>query len=258
MSDSKVCIVTGSTGSDGTGSATIKHFAKKGWRVVVNYSRNAEAAERVAAECRTLGAAAVLSIKADVTSDADCRRLAREVEDSWGRCDLLVNNAATTRFVPHKKMDQLSGEDFQNILNVNVTGVYLMTRALTGLLKKTGCASVVNISSMAGIVPGGSCMAYAVSKAALNHLTLNMARVLAPEVRCNAVLPGFITGEWLLNGMGKERYEKYRESWIGSAPLAKVLAPEDVAEAVWWLANAPSDLTGELVNLDGGKRLGKA
>jgi NAD(P)-dependent dehydrogenase (short-subunit alcohol dehydrogenase family) len=254
----QVCIVTGSTGNDGTGSATIKLFAKKGWRVVVNYSRNAAAADAVAAECRELGAAGVLAIKADVTSDADCRRLAKRVEDEWGRCDVLVNNAATTRFVPHRNLDGLSGEDFQDIFNVNVTGVYLVTRALAPLLKKTGGASVVNISSMSGIRPGGSCMAYSVSKAALNMLTLDLSRVLAPEVRMNALVPGFITGDWLLSGMGKERYEAYRDSWIKQAPLGKVLSPAEVADAVWWLANAPGDLTGELVQLDGGLRLGRA
>jgi 3-oxoacyl-[acyl-carrier protein] reductase len=254
----KVCIVTGSTGSDGTGRATIKLFASKGWRVVVNYSRNAAAGEQVAAECRELGAAGVLAIKADVTADADCRRLAKQVEDEWGRCDLLVNNAATTRFVSHKKLDGLSGEDFQDIFNVNVTGVYLMTRALAPLLKKTAGASAINISSMAGIRPGGSCMAYGVSKAALNHLTLNLARVLAPEVRMNALVPGFIEGDWLLNGMGKERYDAFRQSWIKQSPLEKVLSPGEVAEAVWWLASSPSDMTGELVQLDGGHRLGRA
>jgi 3-oxoacyl-[acyl-carrier protein] reductase len=224
----------------------------------VNYSRNAEAGERVAAECRAAGAADVLCIRADVTRDADCVALAKQVESAWGRCDMLVNNAAKTKFVPHKHLDKLSGEDFQDILNLNVTGVYLATRALAPLMKKTGGASVVNISSMAGIRPGGSCMAYAVSKAALNHLTLNLSRVLAPEVRCNALLPGFITGEWLLNGMGKERYEGYKASWIKGSPLEKVLTPEDVAAAVWWLVDAPSDLTGELIQLDGGNRLGRA
>lgn len=254
----KVCIVTGSTGSDGTGSAIVKLFAQKGWRVVVNYSRNAEAGERVAAECRKAGAADVLTIRADVTNDADCRALAKQVEGAWGRCDMLVNNAAKTKFVPHKKLDGLSGEDFQDIFNLNVTAVYLMTRALTPLLKKTGGASVVNISSMAGIRPGGSCMAYSVSKAALNHLTLNLSRVLAPEVRCNALLPGFITGEWLLTGMGKERYESYMAATIKGSPLEKVLSPEDVAKSVWWMVDGPADLTGELIQLDGGNRLGRA
>ena len=155
------------------------------------------------------------AIVPDVTSDADCRRMAKTVADKWGRCDVLVNNAATTKFVPHRNMDDLSGEDFQRILNVNVTGVYLVTRAFADLMRKTPRASVANISSMGGVQGTGSCMAYGASKAALNAMTMALARVLAPEVRVNAVLPGFITGEWLLNGMGEKAYEGMKQAWVG-------------------------------------------
>ncbi len=254
----QVCVVTGSTGNDGTGSATVKYFSERGWRVVVNYSRSVEAAKQVEAECRKLGAADVLNIQADVTSDADCRRMAQTVADKWGRCDVLVNNAATTKFVAHKNMDGLSGEDFQNIFNINVTGVYLVTRAFETLLKSTPRASVANISSMAGVQGGGSCMAYGASKAALNAMTLSLARVLAPQVRVNAILPGFISGEWLTNGMGKEAYESFKQGWIKASPLESVDDPVDIAETVWWLATGPGKLTGELIHLDNGHRLGKA
>ena len=254
----QVCVVTGSTGSDGTGSATVKFFAQKGWRVVVNYSKSAEAAKKVEAECRSLGAADVLNIQADVTSDADCRRMAKTVADKWGRCDVLVNNAATTKFVPHRNMDDLSGEDFQRILNVNVTGVYLVTRAFADLMRKTPRASVANISSMGGVQGTGSCMAYGASKAALNAMTMALARVLAPEVRVNAVLPGFITGEWLLNGMGEKAYEGMKQAWIKNSPLESVDDPVDIGETVWWLATGPGKITGELIHLDNGNRLGKA
>jgi 3-oxoacyl-[acyl-carrier protein] reductase len=257
MSD-KVCVVTGSTGNDGTGSATVKYFAKQGWRVVVNYSKSADAAARVAEECKRLGAAGVLSLQADVSNDTDCRRMAESVEEAWGRCDLLVNNAATTKFVSHANLEGLSGEDFQHIFSVNVTGVYLMTRAFAGLLRKTGGASVVNISSMGGVQGTGSCMAYGASKAALNAMTMSLARVLAPEVRVNAVLPGFITGDWLKNGLGQAAYEAMMQGRIDASPLPSVLDPVDVAEAVWWLAGSPGKLTGELIHLDSGHRFGKA
>ena len=253
----QVCVVTGSTGNNGTGSATVKHFASKGWKVVVNYSRSADAAVQVEAECRGLGAADVLSIQADVTRDEDCRRLAKTVEDAWGRCDLLVNNAATTKFVQHRNLEDLSGDDFQNIFNVNVTGIYQMTRAFAGLLRKTGGASVVNISSMGGVMGTGSCMAYGASKAALNAMTMSFARVLGPEVRVNAVLPGFITGDWLMNGMGDERYEQFMQQYRNRSPLDTVLDPQDVADAVWWLATAPGKLTAELIHLDCGSRIGR-
>jgi len=255
MSD-KVCVVTGSTGNDGTGSATVKYFAKQGWRVVVNYSKSVDAAAKVAEECRRLGASAVLSLQADVAKDEDCKRMAQAVEQQWGRCDVLVNNAATTRFVSHGNLDGLSAEDFQAIFGVNVTGVYLMTRAFAALLRRSQ-GSVVNISSMGGVQGTGSCMAYGASKAALNALTMSLARVLAPEVRVNAVLPGFITGDWLKNGFGLPAYEAMMKNRIDSSPLANVLDPADVAEAVWWLAGGPGKLTGELIHLDSGHRLGK-
>ncbi|HXC37835.1 MAG TPA: SDR family oxidoreductase [Burkholderiales bacterium] len=253
----KVCVVTGSTGNDGTGSATVKYFAKQGWRVVVNYSKSADAAARVADECKRLGASAVLSLQADVTKDDDCRRMAKSVEESWGRCDVLVNNAATTKFVNHADLDGLSAEDFQTIFGVNVTGVYLMTRAFAALLRNSQ-GSVVNISSMGGVQGTGSCMAYGASKAALNAMTMSLARVLAPQVRVNAVLPGFITGDWLKNGFGQAAYEAMMKNRIDTSPLANVLDPVDVAEAVWWLGSGPGKLTGELIHLDSGHRLGAA
>ena len=133
MNTAKVCVVTGS--SSGIGAATARLFASKGWNVVINYSRAAAPAETVAAECRALGAE-VLVVKCNVANDDDCRRLAAEVEACWGRVDVLVNNAGTTRFVGLKDLDGLSAVDFHNIYDVNVIGAYQMTRALAPLLKR--------------------------------------------------------------------------------------------------------------------------
>jgi len=251
----KVCLVTGSTGRNGAGTATVKFFARQGWRVVVNYSRDARPAEDVAAECRALGAADVLVAKADVTSDEACRAMADDIERRWGRLDVLVNNAAVTTFNDHRNLDGLSFDDFQRVFAVNVSGVYLVTRAMAPLLRRTGNASVVNMSSVGGLRGTGSSMAYAASKSALNAMTFSFARVLAPEVRVNALLPGFIEGDWLINGMGQERYETVRAALIAKNPLKSVQTPEDIAEAIWWLINGPSALTGELIQLDAGGRL---
>jgi len=251
----KVCLVTGSTGRNGAGSAAVKFFAKQGWRVVVNYSRDATLAEEVAAECRALGAADVLVAKADVTSDEACRAMAADIEQRWGRLDVLVNNAAVTTFNDHKNLDGLSFEDFQRVFAVNVSGVYIVTRAMAPLLRRTGNASVVNISSVGGLRGTGSSMAYAASKSALNAMTFSFARVLAPEVRVNALLPGFIEGDWLINGMGRERYESVRAALIAKNPLKSVQTPDEIAEAIWWLVNGPPALTGELIQLDAGGRL---
>ncbi|MBX6316958.1 SDR family NAD(P)-dependent oxidoreductase [Pigmentiphaga sp.] len=251
----KVCLVTGSTGRNAAGSATIKYFAKQGWRVVVHYSRDTAAAEEVAEECRKLGAADVLVAKADVTSDEACRAMAAEIEQRWGRLDLLVNNAAVTTFNDHKNLDGLSFEDFQRVFAVNVSGVYVVTRAVATLLRGTGGASVINISSVGGLRGTGSSMAYAASKSALNAMTFSLARVLAPEVRVNALLPGFIEGDWMIKGVGQERYDALRAALIAKNPLKSVQTPEDIAEAVWWLAHGPAALTGELIQIDSGGRL---
>src|SRR6195952_1251926 len=132
MSERKVCVVTGS--SSGIGAATVRLFARRGWDVVVNFSREAAPAEAVAAECRALGAQALV-VKADIAVDADCRRLAAEVDAYCGRADVLVNNAGTTKFVGLKDLDGLDAEDFQRIYAVNVVGAYQMVRAMTPLLR---------------------------------------------------------------------------------------------------------------------------
>jgi NAD(P)-dependent dehydrogenase (short-subunit alcohol dehydrogenase family) len=233
----------------------IRHFAQNGWRVVVNYSRDAQAAAVVEAQCKALGAADVLVVKADVTRDDECREMARQIQQRWGRLDVLVNNAAVTAFNDHKNLDGLSFDDFQRIFAVNVSGMYVMTRAVAALLRQTGNASVINISSVGGLSGTGSSIAYGVSKSAVNALTMALARALAPEVRVNALLPGFIEGDWLVRGLGEERYRAAREAMIARTPLKSVQTPEDIAEAAWWLAHGPAAMTGELVKVDAGMKL---
>ena len=157
MSDRKVCVVTGS--SSGIGAATARLFAGRGWNVAINYSREAAPAEKVAAECRALGARAIV-VQADVADDASCRRLAERVESEWGRADVLVNNAGTTRFVAATDLDGLSAEVFQQLYAVNVIGAFQMTRALMPLLQRHPVTAVVNISSVASMLGIGSSIAY--------------------------------------------------------------------------------------------------
>ena len=157
-------LVTGS--SSGIGAATARLLASKGCNVAINYSRSADAAQAVAAECEAMGVE-TLVVQADVSQDAHCRRLADAVVDRWGRLDALVNNAGTTKFVEHHDLDGLSGEDFQNIYAVNVVGPYQMTRAVHAQMKSQGQGAVVNVASMAGVMGTGSSIAYAASKAAI-------------------------------------------------------------------------------------------
>ena len=251
----KVCIVTGS--SSGIGAATARLYAGQGWNVVVNYSREAAPAEAVAAQCRALGAE-VLVIRADVAQDAQCRSMAAQVEAQWGRADVLVNNAGTTKFAPLKDLEALTAEDFQRIYGVNVVGAYQMTRAFVPLLRKHPVTGVVNISSIASMMGTGSSIAYMASKGALNAMTAGLARALGPEIRVNAIAPGLVETPWLQMGLGAERYEKTVQSYKSRAVLDAVISDEDVAQTAWWLGAGAAKTTGEVLLVDAGLRLTKA
>ncbi len=205
MSESRgVAIVTGS--SRGVGAATAKLLAKEGFNVVVNFSKSEEEAQKIAAACEALGAETLLC-QADVAQDADCRRMVEEAVKKWGRVDALVNNAGTTKFCAADNLEGLTKEDFLNIYGVNLVGPYQMIRAVAPHMKEQGKGAVVNVASIAGVMAIGSSVAYIASKAALIAVTKALARALGPEIRINAVCPGFIQGEWLRDGMGQELYE---------------------------------------------------
>ena len=253
--DRKVCVVTGS--SSGIGAATARLFARNSWNVVINYSRSTAPADAVAEECRAMGSE-VLVIKADISNDIDCRRMAGEVDAAWGRTDVLVNNAGATRFVALKNLEGLSAEDFQRIYSVNVIGSYQMTRAFVPLLKKHPGSGVVNISSVASMMGIGSSIAYMASKGALNAMTVGLARALGPEIRVNAIAPGLVETPWLQQGLGPERYAASVDSYKSRAALAAVISPEDIAAAAWWLGAGAAKTTGEVLLVDAGLRITKA
>ena len=254
--DRKVCVVTGS--SSGIGAATVRLYAQRGWNVVVNYSRESGPAEAVAEDCLKLGREAgveVLVHKANVAQDADCRALAAVVQARWGRCDVLVNNAGTTKFVGARHLAGLDAEDFQRIYAVNVVGAFQMVRAFEDLLKRHPPSAVVNMSSIASLTGMGSSIAYAASKGALNTLTMALARALGPEVRVNAICPGLVETPWLQNGMGAERYAASVQGYKARAALAEIIQPEDVARAAWYLGVDATKTSGEMLSVDAGAKL---
>ena len=182
-----VFIVTGS--ATGLGAAVAQRLAAKGGNVVINYTRSEAEAQDAAEACRNVGGDAILC-QADVSVDADCRRMAEAALERWGRIDGLVNNAATSVIVPHYDLEGLSSEDFRRVLDVNVIGAFQMVRAVTPAMQEQGNGAIVNVSSGSGFSGSGSSIAYAASKAALNVMTYSLARALAPEIRVNAVCPG--------------------------------------------------------------------
>jgi 3-oxoacyl-[acyl-carrier protein] reductase len=240
----KVAIVTGS--SSGIGAACALELGKRGWAVVVNYSKNAAEGEKVAAQCGN-----AIAVQADVGEDADCRRLAQAALDKWGRIDALVNNAGTTKFVRHADLEGLSAEDFQRIYRLNVIAPFQMTRACAPALKDARGA-VVNVSSVASLLGTCSSVAYGASKAALNAMSFSLARSLAPEVRVNVVAPGYVDTPWQHAMLGTEKARAAAERYAGFVPLKDYSRPEDVADAVLWLLEGARQVTGEVICVDGG------
>lgn len=248
----KVCIVTGS--SSGVGAATALALARLGASVLVNYSRSADAAEAVARQCRDAGGEAIV-VRGDVASDDDCKALAAAAIERWGRIDVLVNNAGTTKFAPIARLAAVSAEDFHSIYSVNTIGVFQMVRACEPALRASS-GSVVNVSSIAGQDGLGSSIAYVASKGALNALTVALARALGPEVRVNAVLPGFIETGWLQAGLGTA-YEAAHRAYRNQSALEAVLTADDVADSILGLLGA-GKITGQLLRVDAGKALGRS
>lgn len=249
-----VCIVTGA--SSGIGAATALLFAKRGHDVVINYASQLEGAERVAKQCRAAGAEALV-VRADVADDAQCRALAAQVQQRFGRADALVNSAGiTTKFADLKDLEALSSEDFEAIYRVNVIGTFQMCRAVAPLMKASPAPGIVNISSMGGRMGTGSSMAYAASKGAVNTLTLSLARALAPHIRVNAILPGMVDGQWMRKGLGETVFQERRKRYEARALLGAVVQPEDVARAAYGLVTDALKQTGQLIDLEGGFLLG--
>jgi 3-oxoacyl-[acyl-carrier protein] reductase len=255
--DGLYAIVTGS--ASGLGAATAAILASGGGKIVVNYSNSKKEAEETADLCRKAGAE-VLVVQGDVSRDEDCKKIAAAAS-GWGKLDILVNNAGTTKHVPHDNLDGLSAEDFQRIYAVNTIGPFQMIRAARALLeagaKAAGRSSaVVNISSVAGISGGGSSVAYAASKGALNTMTQSLARALAPLIRVNTVCPGYIDTPWFTKGRGETGAKQVRDMVIARVPLKSASSADDIAQLVCFLALPQSgQMTGEFVRMDAGMHL---
>ncbi len=250
--EGSVIIVTGS--SVGLGAATARAAAAKGARLLINYTKSEAEAEGTAQACRDLGGDAVLC-QGNVAEDADCRRMASVALERWGRIDGLVNNAGSSVFASAADLESLSGEDFLNIYAVNVVGAYQMIRAVAPHLKAQGKGAIVNVSSISAITGGGSSIAYAASKAALNAMTISLARALAPQIRVNAVCPGPVPTRWWGDGLGEEGAQRLFQSFEAQVPLGQAPTADSVAETVVWLLEAARHVTGETIMIDSGMHL---
>jgi 3-oxoacyl-[acyl-carrier protein] reductase len=234
----KVAIVTG--GTSGMGEATAQELLKRGWQVAV-MARSATHKD-------------FLSVRGDVAQDADCRRVAKAVLDKWGRIDALVNNAGTTKFVKHDDLEGLSADDILGIFRVNLVGPWQMIRACAPALKASR-GSIVNISSVASVLGTGSSVAYAASKAALETMSMSLARVLGPEIRVNVVAPGFVKTAWQVAAHGQAGADDLEQKYASVVPLRAAPQAEDVAETVAWLVEGARRITGDIIYVDGGMHI---
>ncbi len=234
----QVVLVTGS--SSGIGEAAARHFAAEGATVVVNSSSSVAAGEAVAASLPSAS-----YIQADVADEDDCRRLLDTTIERHGRLDVLVNNAGTTEVIPHADLEAATVDVFRKIFDVNVFGTWALTRLAMPTLRADGGGAVVTVTSLAGVRPTGSSIPYAMSKAALNHMTALLANVVGPDVRVNAVAPGLVRTPWTRD------WGPLHDAMTTRNPLQRSAEPDDIASVIVDVA-ASAYMTGQVVVVDGG------
>ncbi len=239
--EDRVAIVTGS--SSGIGEAVARRLAARGTRVVINSTSSVAAGQALADELP-----GALYVQADVSDEAACRALVERAVDELGRLDVVVNNAGTTKSIPHADLDAVTDEIFRRILDVNLLGTWYLSRAAMPSLRASGDGAIVNVTSVAGVRPVGSSIPYAVSKAAINHLTKLMANVVGPEVTVNAVAPGLVKTPWT------DTWDELHAAMRTATPLGRSAEADDVAATVMGVLDSQY-MTGEIVVLDGGLQL---
>ena len=239
----KVVVVTG--GASGIGRGMCIRFAGEGASVVVNYSKSKAKASDVVEEINRTGGDAI-EIQADVSQDGEARKLIDSTVAHYGRLDVLINNAAWTRYVPHQNLEDLSEEILDTTWSVIVKGSIYCTRAAVPHLRASKGGSVINITSNAGFTAAGSTIIYGASKAALTFITKALARALAPDIRVNAIAPGFVDTGFV--NWTPEALEKLKKQ----SRLGRSIIPENIADAAIFLASNAVATTGQTILVDGG------
>lgn len=241
----KVAIVTG--GAGGIGSAISQQLARAGARVVVTYNSDSAKADALLA---TLPGDGHAVRQVSVTDSASLTKPVDFVTETYGRLDILINNAGITTPVPHDDLDGLTDEWIDRILQTNVRGTFAMIRACKSLLMADEGGLVVNISSIAGQTGQGSNVAYCASKAAIDSMTRSLARSLAPKIRVVSVAPGLVLGQYT------SRFDPaFLQSHRDLTPMGHLATATDVANAVLALATTLTFTTGSIIPVDGGRTL---
>jgi 3-oxoacyl-[acyl-carrier protein] reductase len=245
----KAVLVTG--GASGIGLAATDIFSRCGAFVAVNHlpndPRGPAAVERLKGEGRR-----VLGVSGDVSRPGEAERMVKSAIDALGRLDFLVNNAgtpATPTPIPFSDLDALTEDFWSTILATNLIGPFRCAHAAVPALKAARGA-ICNTASIAGVMGSGSSIPYATSKAGLINLTRSLARTLAPEIRVNAVAPGFVDSPW-----NKDWPAERKQTSIERTPLKRACTPEDIAETIFFLCAGAAMITGQTVIVDGGLTL---
>lgn len=233
----KVAIVTGA--ARGIGRAIAEELAKKGYKVIANYNKSKELAEKLKEENKEIDI-----FKADVSKREEVKEMVKYVEEKYGKIDILVNNAGISE---NKVFTEVSDEDWNRIIQNNLYSVFCMTQeVLPNMIhNKSGC--IINISSIWGLV-GASCESiYSVSKAGVNAMTKSLAKELGPSnVRVNSIAPGFIDTD-MNKDLSQDEINYIKED----TPLQKIGKPEDIAKCVRWLVE-DDFTTGQIISINGG------
>ena len=243
--DGKVAFVTG--GSNGIGASTVRTFADEGARVVIGYNKGEERALALLASLTGVGHSVERIVLEDSTSIAAA---SDAITSRYDRLDILVNSAGYTKPIPHADLDTLDDALFDGIMVANVRGVFATIRAMTPLMRRSGDAVIVNVSSIAAFTGSGSNIAYCASKAALDTMSLSLARVLGPEIRVMCVSPGAVATDFVA-GRGRDALSKAAEA----TPLKRVVEPQDIADAILACTTLLRMATGSRIIVDGGRHL---
>jgi len=241
-----VALVTG--GNGGLGQRICHALAREGVNIAVMYAQSRDPAEALARELATLHQVDAAAFACDITDDAAVAAVVGDVARRFGRLDILVNDAAYNKAIPFADLDALTPEVWDRIMAVDLTGPMRLTQAVAPIMKAQGRGRVVNISSVAGLQPTGSSIAYAVAKAGLIHLTRCMAVAMAPETLVNCVAPGFLEET---RATASLRPEHIARSLAGSL-LKKAADKDDCADMVLTMCRTET-MTGQTVVIDAGR-----
>ena len=249
----RVGLVTG--GAGGIGAAAARSLAKAGISgLAINYRKSAQEAEELAHEI-TRGGIKAIVVQANVQHDEQVRRMIAQISDTFGRLDLLINNAGVTHWVKLADLEALTDQIWDEILDVNVKGAFRCARASAALLEASQ-GMIVNVSSISGVLAPStmSSLPYGTAKAALIYMTRALAVAMAPKVRVNCVAPAFTDTPWMSQHFGAE-YKQVIVKASAGYPLRRIASPEDIAGAILGLITGGDFVTGQTLIVDGGLSL---